>query len=171
MEEFWQEVELELKKLEKPLTEDDIRFNKAVANWILNPITSYINKERIHISQFPVKQEYLIDLIKVVEFTDLISFNVASTVVLQEMILNPDEHSWSIMIRLNLLQSSDEDEIKNLVEEVLAKYSDKVIEYKSGKIGLFGFFVKEVLNASGKNKINPRIVSKFVKELLDKELC
>ena len=49
---------------------------------------------------------------------------------------------------------------------MLAKSSDKVAEYKAGKVGLLGFFVGQVLRASG-GKANPATVNDLVKKALE----
>jgi glutaminyl-tRNA synthetase len=60
---------------------------------------------------------------------------------------------------------ADTGELARLVEDVIAKNADKVAQYKSGKTGLLGFFVGQVVKASG-GKANPQAVSKLVGERL-----
>lgn len=169
LEDYLKKVEEELERLKLP-DDDEFthRYAKATANWIINPVMSYLNKENVHIDKFPVKPEYLRALICYVEFTDLITFNIASSKVLPEMIKNPDEHPWEIIERLGLIQDSNEDKIKKIVEETINKFPDKVTEYKSGKVGLLGFFIGEIMKASGKDKINPKVVNELAKEFLSK---
>jgi aspartyl-tRNA(Asn)/glutamyl-tRNA(Gln) amidotransferase subunit B len=84
------------------------------------------------------------------------------------MIKNPDEHPWDIIIRLNLIQSNDDDAIKQIVRDVLDKYPDKVIEYKNGKTGVLSLFMGDVMKA-GKGKINPKLASEIVKSMLEEK--
>lgn len=70
-----------------------------------------------------------------------------------------------IIERDGLAQVADEEQIRSLISEVLSKNQDKVLEYKSGKEKLFGFFVGEVMKAS-KGKANPELTNKILKELL-----
>ena len=168
-EDYIKEVQIELDKLKSPYDEEfDSRFYKAVANWLINPISAYLNKEKVKIEDFPVNVEYLRTLICYVEFTNLITFNIASTQVLSEMINNPEEHPWDIINRLGLIQDSNEDNIKKIAEETILNFPDKVMEYKNGKTGLLGFFVGAIMKAAGKDKINPKIVNEITKELLSK---
>ena len=53
-----------------------------------------------------------------------------------------------------------------LIAEVLAKYPEKVQEYKNGKTGLLGLFVGEVMKAS-KGKADPRKTNEQVRKMLD----
>ena len=45
---------------------------------------------------------------------------------------------------------------------MLSKNKDKVIQYKSGKEKLFGYFVGEVMKVS-KGKANPQLVNEILK--------
>jgi aspartyl-tRNA(Asn)/glutamyl-tRNA(Gln) amidotransferase subunit B len=49
-----------------------------------------------------------------------------------------------------------------MIDEVLAKNEDKVTQYRSGKDKLFGFFVGQVMKASG-GKANPGAVNEILK--------
>lgn len=115
---------------------------------------------------FPIKSNHLRTLICYVEFTDLISFNIAKGQIFPEMIKNPEEHPWDIMERLGLIQNNDEGEIQKLALEVVAKFPEKAAEYKNGKIGLLGFFTGELIRAAGKGKINPKMANEILKNIL-----
>jgi glutaminyl-tRNA synthetase len=60
----------------------------------------------------------------------------------------------------------DDATVARLVDEVLAAHADKVSEYRQGRTGLFGFFVGQVVKASGGAASPPR-----VKELLTHKLA
>ena len=64
-----------------------------------------------------------------------------------------------------LKQQSDPKELEKIVLKVLKSNSDKVLEYKSGKEKLYGFFVGEVMKISS-GKANPQLVNKILKEKL-----
>jgi len=49
--------------------------------------------------------------------------------------------------------------------EVISKNHDKVAQYKSGKVKLFGYFVGEVMKVS-KGKANPQLVNEILKTKL-----
>ena len=58
-------------------------------------------------------------------------------------------------------QVSDTSFLEPLVDEVIAANMDKVNAYNSGKDGLLGFFVGNVMRAS-QGKANPQMVSEMV---------
>ena len=65
-----------------------------------------------------------------------------------------------------LRQVSDAGELTALVQQVIADNPDNVKTYKGGKDKLFGFFVGQVLKASG-GSANPKMVKELMKEALD----
>ena len=60
-----------------------------------------------------------------------------------------------------LRQVSDEDEIGKLVDSVLAANAAKVAEYRAGKERLLGFFVGQVMKATG-GKAKPTLVNELL---------
>ncbi|MFP6338695.1 Asp-tRNA(Asn)/Glu-tRNA(Gln) amidotransferase subunit GatB [Helicobacter pylori] len=67
--------------------------------------------------------------------------------------------------QMGLSQVNDTESIVKVVEEVLKNNADKVLEYKSGKDKLFGFFVGQAMkNLKG---ANPSVVNAILKEKLD----
>jgi aspartyl-tRNA(Asn)/glutamyl-tRNA(Gln) amidotransferase subunit B len=57
--------------------------------------------------------------------------------------------------------------LEQFVAEAIAKYPEKVAEYKSGKTGLLGLFMGEVMRLS-KGKADPKVANQLVKEALEK---
>ncbi len=67
--------------------------------------------------------------------------------------------------QMGLSQVNDTEAIVKVIEEVLKSNADKVLEYKSGKDKLFGFFVGQAMkNLKG---ANPSVVNAILKEKLD----
>jgi glutaminyl-tRNA synthetase len=65
-----------------------------------------------------------------------------------------------------LRQLSDAGAIKAMVDEVIRANPENLKKYRDGKTNLFGFFVGQVLKASG-GSANPTMVSSMMKEALD----
>ncbi len=71
----------------------------------------------------------------------------------------------ALIEKMGLSQVNDTEAIVKAVEEVLKNNADKVLEYKSGKDKLFGFFVGQAMkNLKG---ANPSVVNAILKEKLD----
>lgn len=137
---------------------------KAVANWMLGPVKSWLNEKNHGIKEFPLSPANLASLILLVEEKKL-SFSSASSKVLPSLINDPDADVLKLARELNLLQESNSDYILPIVEEVLLKFDDKVKEYKKGKKGLLALFVGEIMKRS-KGKADPHVVNEIVLEKL-----
>ncbi|WP_207618374.1 Asp-tRNA(Asn)/Glu-tRNA(Gln) amidotransferase subunit GatB [Helicobacter pylori] len=71
----------------------------------------------------------------------------------------------TLIEQMGLSQVNDTEAIVKVIEEVLTNNADKVLEYKSGKDKLFGFFVGQAMkNLKG---ANPSVVNAILKEKLD----
>ncbi len=70
----------------------------------------------------------------------------------------------ALIEQMGLSQANDTEAIVKAIEEVLKNNADKVLEYKSGKDKLFGFFVGQAMkNLKG---ANPSVVNAILKEKL-----
>ncbi|WQW17121.1 Asp-tRNA(Asn)/Glu-tRNA(Gln) amidotransferase subunit GatB [Helicobacter pylori] len=70
----------------------------------------------------------------------------------------------TLIEQMGLSQVNDTEAIVKVIEEVLKSNADKVLEYKSGKDKLFGFFVGQAMkNLKG---ANPSVVNTILKEKL-----
>ncbi|AXY77183.1 Asp-tRNA(Asn)/Glu-tRNA(Gln) amidotransferase subunit GatB [Paraflavitalea soli] len=130
---------------------------KAVANWMLGPIKSWLNDNNESISSFPIGAPTLAALIGLVDGNQL-NFSTASTRVLPALLKAPDKAPLEVAKELNLLQDSDEGNVAAWIEEVMKKMPDKVAEYQKGKKGLMGLFVGEVKKIS-KGKADPKLTN------------
>ncbi|HTS45217.1 MAG TPA: Asp-tRNA(Asn)/Glu-tRNA(Gln) amidotransferase subunit GatB [Puia sp.] len=138
---------------------------KAASNWILGPIKSWLNENNISIKNFSVVPEKLARLIQLVDENKL-SFSIASSRILPQLVREPHRDPLQLSEDMNLLQSSDADEVALWVQQALAKMPDKVAEYKKGKKGLIGLFVGEVKKIS-KGKADPKLTNKLLLEKLE----
>ncbi|WQR82382.1 Asp-tRNA(Asn)/Glu-tRNA(Gln) amidotransferase subunit GatB [Helicobacter pylori] len=79
-----------------------------------------------------------------------------------------EEHGGDVdalIEQMGLSQVNDTEAIVKVIEEVLKNNADKVLEYKSGKDKLFGFFVGQAMkNLKG---ANPSVVNAILKEKLN----
>ena len=95
--------------------------------------------------------------------TGKISGKIAKDVF--EKMQDSDKDPQQIVEKEGLIQQSDPKELEKIISEVLSKNQDKVIQYKSGKMKLFGYFVGEVMKVS-KGKANPQLVNEILKTKL-----
>ncbi|TDQ19249.1 aspartyl/glutamyl-tRNA(Asn/Gln) amidotransferase subunit B [Algoriphagus boseongensis] len=138
---------------------------KAASNWMMGPVKSFLNESNLNISEFPIQAGTLAELVFLVD-EGKVSHTMASQKIYPELLKGNSESPLQVAHRLNLIQESDEESLKPIVENVLAENSSKVAEYKSGKKGLMGMFMGEVMKQS-KGKADPKVASKLLSELLE----
>ncbi len=139
---------------------------KSAANWMMGSIKSFLNENALTIEQFKVQPKTIADLIALID-EGKVSNAAATQKLFPELMLQMDEAPLSIAQRLDIIQSNDTGALQELVDQALAKYPDKITEYKNGKTNLLGLFVGEVMKM-GKGKADPKMANQLVKEALDK---
>ena len=137
---------------------------KAVSNWLMGPVRSYLNDSSMTIGSFSLPPDYLAMLVELVA-GDKVSFAVAQQKIFPQMLQKPGKTPLEHAQKMNLLQESNTDSLQPIVKDVIAAHPDKVAAYRKGKKGLLGMFMGEVMKRSG-GKANPKVAS----ELLKKEL-
>ena len=135
---------------------------KLTANWVTTELFGALNKLGKSIEESPVSEEALKELVGLISDGTL-SGRLAKDVF--EEMLASSKSAAAIVEEKGLKQVSDSGAIEKIIEEVLAKNSDKVAEYRSGKDKLFGFFVGQVMKAMG-GKANPTMLNDLLKKKL-----
>ncbi len=137
---------------------------KAVSNWLMGPVKSFLNEHEGDITQFPIAAEKLAELIDISE-SGVVSNSLAVQKVFPLLLENPAMSPKEIAISNNWVQNSNTNELETLVDQVIEAMPDKVAAYKKGKKGLMGLFVGEVMKKS-----NGTADPKLVNQLLAKKL-
>lgn len=138
---------------------------KMAANFMIGSVKSYLNETATHISQFSISPERLATLITLVE-NGKISNSVASNKVFPLMI-ESKKSALEIATENEWIQQSDNHILIDYVDQAIAKYPQKVQEYKEGKKGLIGLFMGEVMKLSN-GTADPKLCNQILKEKLDK---
>jgi aspartyl-tRNA(Asn)/glutamyl-tRNA(Gln) amidotransferase subunit B len=136
---------------------------KLSANWITTELFARLKKAEIEITNSPINPESLAQLIKLIQ--DATISGKQAKEVLTEM-FETGKQASEIIEEKGLVQVSDVGEITKIIDSILLQHSEKVLEFKSGKTKLLGFFTGEVLKLS-KGKANPAITSKILLEKLN----
>lgn len=139
---------------------------KTAANWMMGAVKSYLNEKAIEIDAFPLTAQQLSGLIGLVS-AGKVSLSAATQTLLPLLIEAPESNPEQLAQSQNLIQESDTDALQTWVEEALAAFPEKVAEYQSGKKGLMGLFMGEVMKRSG-GKADPKVTSQLLRNILDK---
>lgn len=139
---------------------------KAASNWVMGPVKSYLNELTLHIKDFPLSADQVIEVIDLID-SGKVSNSVAEQKLFRLMLASPEKTALEIAEANDLIQQSDEGSLQGIVDEVLAQNSNEVERYKSGEKKLMGFFMGQVMKAS-KGKADPKVTTKIIQETLAK---
>ena len=135
---------------------------KLSANWVLGELLRELNNSGKTADQSLLTAEDLAELIKTVE-SGKINNNQAKE-VLAEMFAS-GKSADEVISEKGFEQISDTSAIESIVDEVIAANQKNVDAYRGGNEKLFGFFVGQVMKASG-GKANPKVVNEVLRNKL-----
>lgn len=139
---------------------------KAAANWLMGAIKSYLNEQAIEIGLFPLKAAQIAELISIVD-AGKVNITIANQQLFPAMLQHSSKTAIELATELNLIISTSNDDVLAFIHEVLAKYPEKVAEYKAGKKSLTGLFMGEVMKLA-KGKLDPKEANKLLTQELEK---
>lgn len=135
---------------------------KLIANWMIGDLFALLNKENKKINEIDFSIIYIAEMVDLI-LNETISGKIAKTVF--EEVFKTKNAPSKIVKDMGLEQIQDEDLIENVVRGVMERNGDKVLEYKSGKDKLFGFFVGQTMSVLS-GKASPAVVNSVLKRLL-----
>jgi len=137
--------------------------HRAAANWILSELLRELKNADIEIASCKIKAEDLGALIRLID-DKTISGKIAKD-VFAEMFATGKAPA-EIVKEKGLVQITDTSAIEKIVDGVIAANPKQVENYRGGRTQLMGFFVGQVLKASG-GKANPQAVNDILKKRLE----
>jgi aspartyl-tRNA(Asn)/glutamyl-tRNA(Gln) amidotransferase subunit B len=140
--------------------------HKAAANWMMGDVKSYLNENAVTIEQFPLKPANIADIIALID-SGKVNYTIASQRIFPALLKEPAKTAADIAKEHNLVQESDAGVLEEFIQTALAKYPEKVIEYKNGKASLLGLFMGEIMKLS-KGKADAKKATQLLKEALEK---
>jgi len=135
---------------------------KQAGNWLISELFGALNKLGKDLAESPVSPSAGAELLALIG-KGTISGSIAKQVL--EKMLETGDSAGTIVEREGLRQESDTGAIEAAVDGILAANADKVEQYRSGKVALFGFFVGQTMKAM-QGKGNPQVVNEILKAKL-----
>ena len=148
----------------------DTKRAKAIANWMISELFA-------HPENWDVKNEKsgIVDEMRIItpsdlaELVDMLSENTINGKQAKEIFIKMlDGESGTpreIADKFGMKQMTDTGAIEVIVDEVIASNPAQVEQYKSGKTGLLGFFVGNVMKKTG-GTANPAVVNEILRKKL-----
>ncbi len=140
------------------------KHHKALANLIINKILPLANEQQKNLNDLSLSTKHIIEFIELIE-SNQVSSSVAYAKLFPLLLENPDTSPLDLAKKENLIQESDGDYLKELVNTVMENNPKEVAAYKNGKKKLMGFFMGEVMKAS-RGKADPKKTTRLLGEAL-----
>ena len=135
---------------------------KTVSNWIMSEMLRFIKDIDTGIGTFKVTPAQTAKLLGLVE-AGTISGKIAKSVY--EHMVETGKDPDALVRELGLEQISGEKEIQEIIQSVMVGNQKEVEQYRAGKEKVFGFFVGQVMKATG-GKANPSVVNELLRKNL-----
>ena len=135
---------------------------KLAANWVMGELAAALNKEGLEIGNSRIPARALAALLVRIQ-DNTISGKIAKEVF--EGMWSSGKGADAIIEEKGLRQITDTSAIEKAIDEVMAKNPGQLADYRSGKDKLFGFFVGQVMKATG-GKANPAQLNELLKKKL-----
>jgi len=138
---------------------------KAIANWVMGDLLRLYKESGtdLHrLDETPFKPSMLADVVRFID-SGTISGKIGKTIV--EEMFRTGKQATTIIEEKGLIQISDSAEIEHVIGDVTSENADIVQQYQSGKTGVFGFLVGQIMKRTG-GRANPRIVNELLRKKL-----
>jgi aspartyl-tRNA(Asn)/glutamyl-tRNA(Gln) amidotransferase subunit B len=135
---------------------------KLGANWVMGELSSALNRDNVDIEHSKVAPAALTGLLKRI-VDETISGKIAKEVF--EAMWSEGHSADGIIEAKGLRQITDSSAIEGVIDAVIAANPKQLADYRSGKDKLFGFFVGQVMKATG-GKANPAQLNELLKTKL-----
>jgi aspartyl-tRNA(Asn)/glutamyl-tRNA(Gln) amidotransferase subunit B len=135
---------------------------KLAANWVMGELAAALNQENLEIAAARMGAPRLAGLLKRIS-DQTISGKLAKEVF--EAMWSEDAEADAVIAQRGLKQITDSAAIERVIDEVMQKNPGQLAEYRAGKDKLFGFFVGQVMKATG-GKANPAQLNELLRRKL-----
>jgi aspartyl-tRNA(Asn)/glutamyl-tRNA(Gln) amidotransferase subunit B len=142
---------------------------KLAANWVMGELAAALNKDGLEIGALAGGSGKL-PAVRLAGLVKRIADQTISGKIAKEVF----EAMWAsgagadaIIEDKGLKQITDSSAIERAIDEVMAKNPGQLADYRSGKDKLFGFFVGQVMKATG-GKANPAQLNELLKKKLQR---
>ena len=135
---------------------------KLAANWVMGELAAALNRDGLELSAGKMPAARLAQLLRRVS-DQTISGKIAKEVF--EAMWVEGSGADAVIEAQGLRQITDSSAIEKAIDEVMAKNPGQLADYRGGKDKLFGFFVGQVMKATG-GKANPAQLNELLRKKL-----
>jgi aspartyl-tRNA(Asn)/glutamyl-tRNA(Gln) amidotransferase subunit B len=135
---------------------------RSAANWLRNELLREFDQRGLDAASSPVTPSRLAELIRAIDAGDV---SGPQSKKLLPMMFETSRPLAALLEDLGGRQINDPAAVRAAVEQVVAANPKQVEQYKAGRDALFGFFVGQVMKATG-GKANAKLANEILKETL-----
>ncbi len=135
---------------------------KAASNWVMGEVLRVLKDGNLNVSDLKFTPAHLGEMINMIQ-SGAISGKIAKTVF--EYMFAEGKPPEQIVREKKLSVISDSSAIEAFIRQVMEQEPEKVAEYRSGKVKLFGYFVGQVMKAC-QGKASPDQVNALLQKML-----
>lgn len=139
-------------------------YPEHILNWLKGPVQSVLKDKGLSISGLNLSPVQLGELAELTAGN--LSFSVAAQKVLPVLLDEANGTPKQVADRLGLLGEQHEDSLEPLVQEILDAFPDKVEAYRTGKKGLLGFFMGQLMRKTN-STVDPQKASELLTRFLN----
>ena len=138
------------------------RDARMVTNWMLSDLSRLLNTHGHNFATAPISPRGLVDLLNLIKGGTL-SGKMAKEVL--DNMYETQKPAEVVVHELGLIQITDAEAIKKVVEETVALHKQVVEDYLSGKEKALGFLVGQVMKKT-KGQAKPDVVNATLKDVI-----
>jgi len=154
---------------------ETIMFNKFGVNFNKNEFINYVNRyvnpfsnnTSLSMNKYPIPIEIIFKLVSLDKASHNIEMINSFVFELYSYYKTIDDYILDSIIDFYKIESNNN--FDNYIEQVLTKFSDKVFEYKSGKVNLINLFFGEIMKSLPNKNIDKTNLMDKLKYYLDGE--
>ncbi len=135
---------------------------KLAANWVMGDFSAALNKDGLDVGASRLSAAQLGGLLARIG-DDTISGKIAKEVF--EVMWADRVEADAVIEARGLRQITDTGAIEQIIDQIIAANPGQLADYRGGKDKLFGFFVGQVMKATG-GKANPALLNGLLKKKL-----
>jgi aspartyl-tRNA(Asn)/glutamyl-tRNA(Gln) amidotransferase subunit B len=133
---------------------------KKASNWVMGEFARLVKDKGLEAAKITPVQ-----LAEIIGLVDGATISGSAAKQVFDEVFATGKDPKTVVEEKGLAQVSDEGAIEDEVQKVLDASPDQVKQYKDGNEKVLGFFVGQVMKASG-GKANPRVVNEILRKLL-----
>jgi len=133
---------------------DKVADKKLLTNFLVNKLLPFLNEKGISVTESPFERDGILAFLSLIE-SGKISHSLAYQKLFPLWLESPTSDPLEIAEKNQLLQEKVEGKIELIFNEIIGENPQKWLEFKSGKKGLSGFFMGELMKKTG-GKSDPK---------------